>query len=245
VSLPLEGQRALVTGAAGGLGRAVGVRLRQSGVEVVGLDRVPPADLCLDLAAGHALRSELATALDAQPVQIVVHCAATTAMTTFEATSFEDWSRVMEVNAGGTFNLLQVVLPHLRRQEYGRVVLVASIAADFGYRFPAYSASKAAMIALAKSAAVEYAQHGVTVNVVSPGRILTALAPPSTAGELAERVPVGRGASPDEIAAAVCALVAPDMGYVTGANLVCDGGMSSVFALHGLGPYSSAGRPAG
>lgn len=245
MSFPFEGQRALVTGAAGGLGQAVGARLKRSGVQVVGLDRVPPADLCVDLAALPGTREALAAALDAEPVQIVVHCAATTAMTTFEATSLEDWSRVMEVNAGGTFNLLQAVLPYLRRQGYGRVVLVASIAADFGYRFPAYSASKAAMIALAKSAAVEYAQHGITVNVVSPGRILTALAPPSTAGELAERVPVGRGASPDEVAAAVCALVAPDMGYVTGANLVCDGGMSSVFALHGLGPYSSVDRSTG
>jgi NAD(P)-dependent dehydrogenase (short-subunit alcohol dehydrogenase family) len=160
-------------------------------------------------------------------------------MSDFDSTTVEDWDRIMAVNARGTFNLLQATLPHLRSHRYGRVVTVASIATEFGYRFPAYSASKAAVIALTRSAAVEYAPHGVTVNVVSPGRILTGMAPPGSAQELAERIPVGRGAAPEEVASVICALVRPEMGYVTGANIVCDGGMSMVFALHGLGSYSS------
>jgi NAD(P)-dependent dehydrogenase (short-subunit alcohol dehydrogenase family) len=69
------------------------------------------------------------------------------------------------------------------------------------------------------------------------------MAPPGSAKDLAERVPVGRGAAPEEVAAVICALVRPDMGYVTGANIVCDGGMSNVFALHGVGGYSSYSTP--
>jgi NAD(P)-dependent dehydrogenase (short-subunit alcohol dehydrogenase family) len=236
----LEGQRALVTGAAGGLGSAVSARLKSLGVDVVGLDRVAGVDVRVDVSSATEVRAAIAPLFEGTPLQIVVHCAATTVMTSFEDTSPADWERVMAVNAGGTFNLLQATVPRLRTSGYGRVVLIASIAADFGYRFPAYSASKAAVVALAKSVAVEYAGHGVTVNVVSPGRILTPMAPASSASELAERVPVGRAATPEEVAASVCALVHPDMGYVTGANIICDGGMSAVFALHGLGPYSSS-----
>jgi NAD(P)-dependent dehydrogenase (short-subunit alcohol dehydrogenase family) len=160
-------------------------------------------------------------------------------MLSMDDTSTSQWDDVMAANARGTFNLLKATLPHLRSRGYGRVVAVSSIAADFGYRYPAYSASKAAVVALARTAAVESAQYGVTVNVVSPGRIATPMAPQDSEAELARRVPIGRAATTDEVAAVVCSLLSPDMSYITGANIVCDGGMSCVFALHGLGPYSS------
>ena len=238
----LAGQRAVVTGAAGGVGGAVVHQLQEAGVAVVGLDRSPVADVSLDIAEADEVSEALQRIIADGSVEIVVHCAAITLMNDFESTSVRDFDRVMAVNARGTFNVLSATLPHLRERGYGRVVVVASIAASFGYRFPAYSASKAAVIALAKSAAVEYAEYNVTVNSVSPGRIATPMAPVTDPAELRRRVPVGRAAEPDDVAAVIVSLVRPEMGYVTGTDVVCDGGMSAVFALHGLGPYSSRAR---
>ena len=235
----LAGQRAVVTGAAGGLGGAVTRRLRDALVEVTGFDLSPQAEVSLDISSTDEVRHAFDSVLAGGNVDIVVHCAAITVMSDLESTSADDFDRVMAVNVRGAFNVLSVALPHMRQHRYGRVVLVASIAANFGYRFPAYSASKAAVIALAKTAAVESAAAGVTVNSVSPGRIATAMAPISDPSELRERIPVGRAAEPGDIAAVIFALVQPDMGYLTGADIVVDGGMSAVFALHGLGPYSS------
>jgi NAD(P)-dependent dehydrogenase (short-subunit alcohol dehydrogenase family) len=233
------GQRAVVTGANGGLGRAVVGRLRAEGAEVVGLDLQGDGCVAVDVADGVALAARLREALAAGPIHALVTCAGTIVKRGFEHTSPDDWQRVMAVNAAGTFFALQAVLPAMRAQRYGRVVTIGSIAADFGYTFPAYGASKAAVIALTRSAAVQYAEHGVTVNCISPGRIDTALAPGGTLDELRERIPAGRASTPDEIAAAVAFVASAEAGYLNGANIVCDGAMSGVFALHGLGPYAA------
>jgi len=233
----LSGQRAIVTGAASGIGAAVARMIEAGGGEVVRLDKAASVDVVVDIADRVAVDAAFGEIVAAAPVQIIVHCAAIPSFTDFARTTGEEWAAVMSVNAGGTFNILQAGLPALASHGYGRVVTVASIAAFFGYRSPSYAASKAAVVALTKSAAVAYAASGVTVNCVCPGRVDTPMAPLNSAAEIAERVPVGRAASADEIAALICALASPEMAYVTGAAVPCDGGMSSVFALHGLGPY--------
>jgi 3-oxoacyl-[acyl-carrier protein] reductase len=232
----MEGQVAIVTGAAGGLGRAVCGLLAESGVKVIGFDIGTAADVEVDVADLAAVEAAVAQSVPDGRLDILVTCAGIVVLSGFQATSPADFNRVLAINAGGTFNFLRTVLPLMQRRRYGRVVTIGSIAADFGYTFPAYSASKAAVIALTKSAAVQYARDGITVNCVSPGRILTAMAP-TKGTELGDRIPVGRAAEPGEVAQVVRFLAMPEAGYVNGANVICDGGMSSVFAMHGFGPY--------
>lgn len=237
MSAALDGQRAIVTGAVGALGSAVVTDLRRVGAHVVGLDARPGADYVVDLTSAQDVESVVRAITHSAAVHVLVHCAAVARERRLEETTPEEWAHVLGTNAGGTFHLLRAVLPHMRDNRYGRVLAIGSIASDFGYAFPAYSASKAAVLALVKSAAVQYATSGVTVNCLSPGRIATPLAPASSAAELRTRIPVGRAAEPEEISSVAVSLVLPTAGYLTGANVVCDGGMSSVFALHGLGPY--------
>jgi 3-oxoacyl-[acyl-carrier protein] reductase len=210
--------------------------LAESGVRVIGFDIGRAADVEVDVADLAAVEAAVAQSVPDGRVDILVTCAGIVVLSGFHATSPADFNRVLAINAGGTFNFLRTVLPLMQRRGYGRVVTIGSIAADFGYSFPAYSASKAAVIALTKSAAVQYALDGITVNCVSPGRILTAMAP-TKGTELGDRIPAGRAAEPEEVAQVVRFLAMPEAGYVNGANVVCDGGMSSVFAMHGFGPY--------
>jgi 3-oxoacyl-[acyl-carrier protein] reductase len=232
----LKGQVAIVTGATGGLGRAVSSLLSAVGAKVIGFDLGPDADFNVDVSHLAAVEAAIAESVPDGQVDILVTCAGIVVKAGFEATTDDVFNRVMGVNAGGTFNMLRSVLPLMQKRRYGRAITIGSIAADFGYTFPAYSASKAAVIALTKSAAVQYAGEGITVNCVSPGRILTAMAP-TKGTELGERIPVGRAAEPEEVAQLVRFLSLPEAGYVNGANITCDGGMSSVFAMHGFGPY--------
>ena len=232
------GQRAIVTGANGGLGRTVVGLLRAEGAEVIGIDLVGEGCMGVDVADATAVSRCIKEVLNGGPIQILVTCAGINVQHGFESTTPDEWQRVMNINASGTYNAMRSVLPMMRSEGYGRVVTIGSIAADFGYTFPAYAASKAAVIALTRTAAVQYAEYGITVNCVSPGRIDTALAPGGTLSELRTRIPVGRAAKPQEIAATIAFLASRDSSYVNGANIVCDGAMSVVFSLHGFGPYS-------
>ena len=232
----LDGQVAVVTGAAGSLGKAVTTLLTDSGAQVVGFDMTPDADVNVDVSNLAAVEAGFAQAAPDGKLDVVVNCAGILQMVSFEDTTPEVFQQVISVNAGGTFNVLRTALPLMQRRKYGRIVTISSIAAYFGYAFPSYSASKAAVIALTKSAAVQYGHDGITVNCVSPGRIDTPMAPTSGT-ELANRIPVGRGAEPEEVAQLVRFLCLREAGYVNGADIACDGGMASVFAMHGFGPY--------
>lgn len=237
----LDGQVAIVTGASGGLGKAVSRLLSESGARVVGFDRTHDADIRVDVANLAAVEGAFAQAAPDGKVDVVVNCAGIVRMVGFEDTPPEVFQQVISVNAGGTFNVLRTALPLMQRRKYGRIVTISSIAAHFGYTFPSYSASKAAVVALTKSAAVQYGGDGITVNCVSPGRIVTPMAPTSGT-ELGDRIPVGRAAEPEEVAQVVRFLCLREAGYVNGANVICDGGMASVFAMHGFGPYRQLAR---
>jgi NAD(P)-dependent dehydrogenase (short-subunit alcohol dehydrogenase family) len=158
-----------------------------------------------------------------------------------EAVPIEVWDRVMRVNARGTYLMSRFAVPVMRRQRWGRIVSVSSMAGVIGApRSTAYSASKAAVIGFTRALAMDVAPWGITVNAICPGMVGTSRAILSedpgldVEAELARRgrqIPVGRAGRPEDIAAAAAYLASEEAGYVTGQTLVLDGGGFQPFPL--------------
>lgn len=215
--------KALVTGAARGIGAEIAQRLRDDGMEVATLDRAEGCDLQVDLAR------------DPVPDQPDVDvCVANAAITTTVAPAHrmtdEQWQRDIDVNLTGAFKTVRACLPGMRERGYGRIVLISSGAARTGLPGQvAYSASKAGLLGLARTVAAENAGLGITANVVMPGFVGTevvAAMPSEIRDALLAAMPTGRFAEPAEIAALVAFLASPAAGYVTGEAVGADGGVA-------------------
>jgi len=197
VTYDLTGRCAFVTGGASGIGLAAAERLRAGGA----LGRI---DILVNSAGvpGDSMRTT--------------------------DTPDEEWRRVMAVNADGTFYACRAVIPGMVRRGYGRVVLVSSIAGKEGNPMaPAYSASKAAVIALTKVLGKDLAQTGVLVNCIAPAVIETPILDglsPEHLGYMVERIPLGRTGTPEEVAALICWLASDECTFSTGAVYDISGG---------------------
>jgi NAD(P)-dependent dehydrogenase (short-subunit alcohol dehydrogenase family) len=232
MSEDLPKRRALVTGSARGIGRAVALALLDAGHAVVGVDRlrqdrgplerVIEADLADAEAAGRVVR-------EAGPVDILVNNAAVLVAGPFAEMTIADFDLTLAVNLRAPFLLSQAVLPGMVERGWGRIVNVASIAARTGGRsqVSAYAASKGGLVALTKALAREYGSAGVTVNAVAPGAIDTAMSadiPPDMRRTFIEEIALGRFAGPAEVAAVVAFLASDAAGFVTGATIDVNGG---------------------
>ena len=223
-------RRALVTGAARGIGAAIAQRLRDDGFGVVTLDLAPGCDLQVDVANG-ALDDPAFGDVDA----VVANAAITTTIAPAHRMTDEQWRRDIDVNLTGAFRAIQACLPGMRERGHGRIVAISSGAATGGLPGQvAYAASKAGMLGMVRTLATEGVRHGITANAVLPGLIATeqALAmPPDVLERVNGALPMGRMGEPSEVAHAVAFLCSDEAAYVTGQAIGVDGG----FGLNQLG----------
>jgi 3-oxoacyl-[acyl-carrier protein] reductase len=230
----LAGQVALVTGAVGGIGKAIMAGFREGGGTAVGFDTARAFSSDPDLLRGDVSRDEdvrgaVKTVLARhQRLDCLVHAAGITRDQVVWKLTPEDWDQVQQVNLRGAFLLLRHGVPVMREGGGGRVVLIGSINGSRGkFGQTAYAASKAGMIGLARSAARETGRFGIRVNVVEPGMVRT---------PMTEKLPeefrkaaigeslLGRLAEPEDIAASVLFLCGPGGAHITGQVIRVDGG---------------------
>jgi 3-oxoacyl-[acyl-carrier protein] reductase len=220
----------LVTGAARGLGAAVAERLEEAGYAVLATDLAPaPGVSTLDVREPQAWGAAVESLTALGEPWGLVNCAARTVVRDLFEIDPEEWDDVLATNLRGAFLGIRAVGPELRERGAGAIVNVSSDSAFRGVGITGahYAASKAALITLTRRAAAALAPAGVTVNAVAPGTIdgetVRELAG-DRLDELAAASPLGRLASPAEVAGIVSWLLSADASYVTGATIVVDGG---------------------
>jgi NAD(P)-dependent dehydrogenase (short-subunit alcohol dehydrogenase family) len=226
----LDGRVALVTGAARGIGLAIAETLRDQGARVVAADLEPAAvdgltPLAMDVADESAVDAgfgEIERTLG--PVEVLVLNAGIFVVEPFEATTLASWQRTIDINLTGSFLCARRALPGMREAGWGRVVALGSSAGKTGgsKAMAAYAASKAGVMALAKSIASEYAGYGITANALAPALIETPMI--ANIGDLASRIPVGRLGQPQDVADLVAYLASEHAGYITGEVVDVNGG---------------------
>jgi 2-dehydro-3-deoxy-L-rhamnonate dehydrogenase (NAD+) len=229
------GKVALVTGGSSGIGAAVARRLHDEGARVASLDLDAEAPNGVLSLTGDVARSADVEAAVARvhgelgPIDVLVCSAGVpgASLPTVDVTD-EEWRRVMGINADGVFYSNRAVIPGMVERGYGRIVNVASIAGKEGNPMAgAYSASKAAVIAMTKAIGKDLARTGVIVNCVAPAVIETPILEGITEehiGYMVERIPMGRMGEPEEVAALICWLASEECSFSTGATYDISGG---------------------
>ena len=242
----LNDKSALVTGASGGIGSAIARKLHAAGAKVAlsgtrqePLERLAeelgerayilPCNLS-DMAAVEVLPKQAIQTLGS--LDILVNNAGITRDNLFMRMSDEEWQSVIDVNLTATMKLCKGALRGMMKSRWGRIINISSIVGATGNPGQGnYAASKAGMVGMSKSLAYEVASRGITVNVVAPGFIATAmtdkLADDRKEAILAQ-IPAGRMGAAEDIASAVAFLASDGSGYVTGSTLHVNGGMAMI-----------------
>jgi len=243
---PLENKIALVTGAARGIGRAIAVQLAADGADVALCDvkadwleetAAAVRDLgrraecyAMDVADGAAVGAAVARAVDDfGRLDILVNNAGITRDTLLIRMSEEDWDRVLDINLKGAFLVTKAAAKLMMKQRAGAIVNIASVVGLMGNAGQAnYTASKAGLIALTKTAAKELGSRNIRVNAVAPGFIRTAMTDQlseAAKDAMLRLVPLGRPGEPEDVARAVAFLASDNAAYVNGQVLTVCGGM--------------------
>jgi NAD(P)-dependent dehydrogenase (short-subunit alcohol dehydrogenase family) len=228
-----KGRVALVTGGASGIGAATAEKLRAGGAEVAVFDREPVegyVSVTGDIASSSDVNAAVAQAEEALGrIDVLVNSAGVPgeSLRTVDVTD-EEWRRVFAINADGSFYMCRAVLPGMIERGYGRIVLVASIAGKEGNPMAAaYSASKAAVIAMTKAIGKDVASSGVLVNCIAPAVIETPILANLSQQHvdyMVERIPLGRMGKAEEVAALIAFLASEEMSFSTGATYDISGG---------------------
>lgn len=241
----LTGAVAIVTGGSRGIGLGISQSLARAGAVVAVVARNTEragdaigtlegkghAAYACDVADGLACRRTVARVESAQgPVAILVNNAGVTRDNILLRMRDEDWSRVIDINLGGAFNMIRAVTRGMMKRRAGSIVNITSVVGLTGNPGQAnYAASKAGLHGLTRSVAKELSSRGIRCNAVAPGFIRTDM----TAGlsekhvaELKDRIPAGRLGDPEDVAGVVRFLAGPEAGYITGQIIAVDGGMA-------------------
>ncbi len=230
---------AVVTGGSKGIGADIAERLLDRDYRVVNLSNIPPnwkhdrlETIEVDLSDLDATRETAAAVAAVQDVKVFVHNAGVIRPALLEAVKQEDLDHLVSLHLGAAIALAQQFVPSMRTQKFGRIVLISSRAALGLPTRTAYSATKAGMIGLTRTWALELAKDGITVNAIAPGPIETdqfhELIPPDSPKkpQIAASVPVGRLGTPADIGRVVDFLVDPESSFITGQTLYVCGGVS-------------------
>ena len=242
-----SGKIAVITGAASGIGDAVARYLAERGARIVGVDlndSVTELNSTLPGSGHHGIVKDLtepdaAGAAIAETVHkvgvphILVNSAGLVLLDPAVDVPPDRWQLTLDINLSGSFYMAQAAGRVMLEAGYGRIINLASQAAVIGLdQHVAYCASKAAVLGMTRALSLEWAQHGVTVNAVSPTVVETPLGKAAWAGEKGEKakndIPVGRFAQPEEVAALIAFLAGDDAAMITGTNHLIDGGFTSV-----------------
>jgi 3-oxoacyl-[acyl-carrier protein] reductase len=242
----LDGKTALVTGASQGIGAAVAALLARQGARVVlaarnaerlaaGVESIGAAGgeayaLAMDLAETEGLAERLRSLSPPfADVDILVNNAGITADNLLVRMSLADWERVLRTNLTGAYALCRETVRGMMKRRWGRIINVSSVVGMMGNAGQAnYAAAKAGLIGFSKSLARELASRSITVNVVAPGYIetaMTAALPEGARSSLTESIPLARLGRVEDVAAAVLYLASDEAGYVTGHTLNVSGGL--------------------
>ena len=242
-SPPTQPKRALVTGASGGLGRAIALRLAADGLHVIvhANSRLDAATALTDeiTASGgraqavgfditdrEATHAACAALLADGPIQVLVNNAGVHADAAFPALREAQWHDVIDVSLNGFFNVTQPLAMPMIRTRWGRIINISSVAAITGNRGQVnYAAAKGALNSATKSLALELASRGITVNAVAPGLIDAGMAEGFDAAMIERMVPMKRAGRADEVAALVAFLASDDAGYISGQVISINGAM--------------------
>ncbi len=235
----------LVTGASSGIGRAIALRLAQDGYEVVihyssnrkgaelTLQQVSEFSatsrlISFDVTDAVETRSTIESDIESYGAYYGVVCnAGVTKDGVFPMLSSEDWTRVIDVNLNGLYNVLHpIVLPMVKRRKPGRIVTISSVSGLMGNRGQVnYSASKAGIIGASKALALDLAKKKITVNCVAPGLIESEMTDALPLDKIVGSIPVGRIGKPEEVASLVAFLCSPEAAYITRQVVSVNGGM--------------------
>ena len=238
----LDGQTVLITGAGGGIGRALVARFAAAGARVIGADRDAAAmsglevadQLHFDLGDSRATSATIASHVERNGApDIVVSNAGFTRAETFGDLDIDVWESELAINLSGAYALTGPIVEAMAKRGSGSLVFISSVNGLAHYGNPAYAAAKAGLIAYAKAIAVERGGDGIRANVIAPGSVRTPAwdhrlaANPGLLAKVLPHYPLGRLVSPDDVANAALFLASPAAAGITGTVLPVDAGLTA------------------